>query len=219
MTIGERIAQLRREQKLSQEEVAEALFVSRQAVSKWENDQSSPDTENLIALSKLLGVDVEYLATGNAQLEQPEPPPVPRKKKVGFLYFLLIALLCTSILFFALWQKEKSDMSKMEELIRTSAYSCRQNLLSASVDNAEAYYLAIGDFRSFMQSWYQRWGDGSHDEYLCFNVIYSYMVSEPEKLVAHKADLMEMLELYSKDTRDLNAYNHLYRIYIYLLHG
>ncbi len=219
MTIGERISQQRKEKKLSQEEVAEALFVSRQAVSKWENDQSSPDTENLIALAKLLGVEVEYLVSGDMQDERPEAIPSPKKRKFGLLHFLLILLLCFAAVFLALWQGEKSDMSEMDELIETSAYSCRQNLLSASQENSRAYYMAVADFRCFMQSWYQRWGDGAHDEYLCFNVIYSYMVSEPEKLYAQKADLLEMLDLYSRNTRDLNAYNHLYRIYIYLLHG
>ena len=66
MTIGERIAKCRKEKNLSQEYVAEQLDVSRQAVSKWENDQTEPDTSNLIALSKLFGVSVEYLASGAA---------------------------------------------------------------------------------------------------------------------------------------------------------
>ena len=64
MTIGKRISRLRKEKRLSQEYLAEQLDVSRQAVSKWENDLSSPDTGNLIQLSSLLGVSVEYLATG-----------------------------------------------------------------------------------------------------------------------------------------------------------
>ncbi len=64
MTIGNRISTLRRERKLTQEYLAQALNVSRQAVSKWENDQTAPDTNNLIALAALFQVSVEYLATG-----------------------------------------------------------------------------------------------------------------------------------------------------------
>lgn len=63
-SIGERIAELRKSKNLSQEYIAERLDVTRQAVSKWEQDISSPDTKNLIALSELLEVSVEYLATG-----------------------------------------------------------------------------------------------------------------------------------------------------------
>ncbi len=56
-----RLAELRRSHNLSQEELAEKLNVSRQAVSKWERAESSPDTENLIALARLYGVSLDEL--------------------------------------------------------------------------------------------------------------------------------------------------------------
>lgn len=65
MSIGERIAELRKQQNISQVQLAKALGVSRQAVSKWENDQTAPDTINLIRLADLLATETEYLATGN----------------------------------------------------------------------------------------------------------------------------------------------------------
>ena len=64
MTLGKRISRLRTERKYSQEYLAERMDVSRQAVSKWEKDLSSPDTKNLIRLAELFDVSVEYLATG-----------------------------------------------------------------------------------------------------------------------------------------------------------
>lgn len=64
MSIGERISELRKEQNISQAELARMLDVSRQAVSKWETDLSSPDTLNLIKLADLLDTDIEYLASG-----------------------------------------------------------------------------------------------------------------------------------------------------------
>lgn len=64
MTAGERIYKCRKAKKLSQEYVATILGVSRQAVSKWENDLSVPDTLNYINLAKIFGVSVEYLAFG-----------------------------------------------------------------------------------------------------------------------------------------------------------
>ena len=64
MTLGERIAQLRREAGLSQEGLAERMGVSRQAVSKWENGSSEPSTANLLALAKLYGVDLGALLEG-----------------------------------------------------------------------------------------------------------------------------------------------------------
>jgi transcriptional regulator with XRE-family HTH domain len=65
MTVGQRIAKCRKNKNMSQEELAERLGISRQAVSKWENDLATPDTYNMIQLSKVLDEDVEYLACGN----------------------------------------------------------------------------------------------------------------------------------------------------------
>ena len=75
MSIGERITDLRKKQNMSQGQLAEAMGVSRQAVSKWENDQSSPDTVKLIQLAETLDTDVEYLATGRAMVYR-RPPVV-----------------------------------------------------------------------------------------------------------------------------------------------
>ena len=72
MNIGERIMALRKEKNISQTELAKRLNVSRQAVSKWEQGVSSPDTERLIQLAEILGTEVEYLATGS----HPEPGSV-----------------------------------------------------------------------------------------------------------------------------------------------
>lgn len=77
MSIGERIAELRKAVGLSQGQVASLLNVSRQAVSKWENDTSSPDTVRLIQLADVLSTDVEYLATGKASNTKVEKVYVP----------------------------------------------------------------------------------------------------------------------------------------------
>ena len=64
MNLGERITALRKERNISQGELAKRLEVSRQAVSKWEQGLSSPDTNKLIQLARILDTEVEYLATG-----------------------------------------------------------------------------------------------------------------------------------------------------------
>ena len=72
MSVGERITELRKQQNMSQGDLAKAMDVSRQAVSKWENGLSSPDTVKLIQLAEVLETDVEYLATGrNTVLRRP----------------------------------------------------------------------------------------------------------------------------------------------------
>lgn len=81
MSIGERITELRTRKNLSQGELASALSVSRQAISKWENDQSSPDTIHLIQLADLLDTEVAYLATGVKPVYEEAPIVVNLVKK------------------------------------------------------------------------------------------------------------------------------------------
>ena len=77
MSVGERIISLRAASSLSQGQLAERMGVSRQAVSKWENDLSCPDPLRLIQLADALNTDVEYLATGrHAAIKAPSDPIV-----------------------------------------------------------------------------------------------------------------------------------------------
>lgn len=65
-TLGSRIVKLRKEKGLTQEELAEKLGVSAQAISKWENDASCPDITLLPTLASILGVTTDELLTGNS---------------------------------------------------------------------------------------------------------------------------------------------------------
>ena len=69
MTIetANRLYELRKKHNLSQEELAEKLGVSRQAVSKWERSEASPDTDNLIALAKIYGLSLDELIYGEKE--------------------------------------------------------------------------------------------------------------------------------------------------------
>ena len=66
-TLGMRIALLRKQKPITQEELAEKMGVSSQAVSKWENDLSCPDIQSLPRLARLLGVTVDELLSGKSQ--------------------------------------------------------------------------------------------------------------------------------------------------------
>ena len=115
MRLGERIYRLRTEKGMSQGELAEALSVSRQSVSKWETDGATPDLEKLIKLSELFGISLDTLVKGSEPAEEaaPVPPPepeprviyveraepaIPRRKIVGYALFglaIMVVLLCT----------------------------------------------------------------------------------------------------------------------------
>lgn len=68
-TIGMRIQQKRKQKGFTQSELADKLYVSAQAVSKWENDQASPDITMLSSLSEILGVTIDYLINGKKETE------------------------------------------------------------------------------------------------------------------------------------------------------
>ena len=115
MRLGETIYRLRTEKGMSQGELAEALSVSRQSVSKWETDGATPDLEKLIKLSELFGISLDTLVKGRepateaAPVPPPEPEPrviyveraepvIPRRKIAGYALFglaILVVLLCT----------------------------------------------------------------------------------------------------------------------------
>lgn len=61
MTFSEKIINLRKAHRWSQEDFAEKLNVSRQAISRWENDSALPDALNILQISKLFGVTTDYL--------------------------------------------------------------------------------------------------------------------------------------------------------------
>ena len=75
MSLGDRISELRTIAGMSQLELSRQMEVSRQAVSKWESDQSSPDASNLIRLAEVLDTDIEYLTTGRRTFGR-RPPVV-----------------------------------------------------------------------------------------------------------------------------------------------
>ena len=91
-TLGTRIAALRREKEWKQDELAEKLGVSPQAVSKWENDQTCPDISLLPLLAKILGVSVDELLTGKKE-EAPAVRMLPEneRKDIGDMMLRIVA--------------------------------------------------------------------------------------------------------------------------------
>ena len=89
MTMGQRIRKCRKDKGFTQEYVACALGISRQAVYKWEKDQTCPDTANLIALAELLGTSVDYL-TAEAETKAVSNNQTERYLKASVLPFILI---------------------------------------------------------------------------------------------------------------------------------
>lgn len=99
MEFGEKLQMLRKARGWSQEELAQQINVSRQALSKWESGASIADTENVIALSRLFGVSTDYLLLRESETTSaPAAAPTPAKEKkwpvprIVWLVILLVAV-------------------------------------------------------------------------------------------------------------------------------
>ena len=73
MTLGERIMNLRMERQMSQSDLAEALDVSRQSISKWETNSSVPELEKLVMLCEIFGVSMDMLVRGVGEAASEDP--------------------------------------------------------------------------------------------------------------------------------------------------
>ena len=99
MEFGEKLQMLRKARGWSQEELAQQINVSRQALSKWESGASIADTENVIALSRLFGVSTDYLLLSESETTSaPAAVPTPTKEskwpvpRIVWLAILLVAV-------------------------------------------------------------------------------------------------------------------------------
>ncbi len=81
MTFGERLYELRKSKNISQEELAELLDVSRQSISKWENDKAYPEMTRLLFMSEYFDVSLDYLMRGTEENENKEEVSVSYKAK------------------------------------------------------------------------------------------------------------------------------------------
>lgn len=89
-TLGLRIGVLRRQKGLKQDEIAEMLNVTPQAVSKWENDQTCPDISLLPQLSNMLGVTVDELLTGKSAAPETRLVPEEERKDINDMMLRLV---------------------------------------------------------------------------------------------------------------------------------
>ncbi len=102
MNFSEKLYSLRKKSGLSQEELADQLNVSRQAVSKWESGASMPESEKLLAISRHFNVTVDYLMKD--ELAEPERVSAqPEDKKTSFVKYLGIAFCVLGCLCLFAW--------------------------------------------------------------------------------------------------------------------
>lgn len=84
MSLGETIYRLRTEKSLSQGDLAEMLDVSRQSISKWENNSAVPDLDKLVKLGEIFGVSLDELVKGEPHVIKPSPVEEKKREEGGF---------------------------------------------------------------------------------------------------------------------------------------
>lgn len=90
MNIAERLQELRKKAGYSQEQVAEKLGISRQAISKWESGQGKPEIDNIVRLTEIYEVSADYILLGN---ENRAITAVTEKKEINKEYRIAIGII------------------------------------------------------------------------------------------------------------------------------
>ncbi|MBR6594071.1 MAG: helix-turn-helix transcriptional regulator [Clostridia bacterium] len=103
MNISEKLYSLRKQKGLSQEQLAEKLNVSRQAVSKWESGVSVPESEKLIAISNFFGVSVDYLIKDDIEPPQDSLSTVPANRTDVVYKYIGLSLCVLGFICLMLW--------------------------------------------------------------------------------------------------------------------
>ena len=117
MALSEKLYELRKKSALSQEQLAEQLGVSRQAISKWESGKAVPETDTLITISKYFGVSLDYLSEDvvNSKIHQFKAASRPEKRILG------IATCIIGIVLLIVWGIVSVFMPSASEQIGTSS--------------------------------------------------------------------------------------------------
>lgn len=94
MTTGQKIYELRKSARITQEQFAEKLEVSRQAVSKWESDAAYPETDKIIKIAELFGVSCDYLLKDGVEAAGGR---LPHRRRALFTMLVTIAVVCCAV--------------------------------------------------------------------------------------------------------------------------
>jgi len=97
MTLGEKIQALRKQHRMSQEQLADELNISRQAVSKWETNESQPDIERLVEIGGLFNVSTDYLIKDGYTATTTVTPPTRKSRDESIFRNSRISFLVSAI--------------------------------------------------------------------------------------------------------------------------
>ena len=105
MELGKRLREYRSDLEMTQEELAEKMYVSRQTISSWENDKSYPDIHSLLMLSDLFGVTLDILVKGDIEImkEKVNQTDIRNFKRDSAIFGVLVIACVASPLLLVKW--------------------------------------------------------------------------------------------------------------------
>lgn len=123
MEFSEKLQTLRKQKNLTQEELAEILFVSRTAISKWESGRGYPNIDSLKAIAKFFGISIDQLLSGEELLSIAEKDVKEKENNLQDLIFGLIDISVAVFLFLPLFGQTSEGIIESVSLLSLSAIS------------------------------------------------------------------------------------------------
>ncbi len=117
MEFGEKLQQLRKQKSLTQEQLAEELFVSRTAVSKWESGKGYPNIESLKSISKLFSVSIDDLLSGEELISLAASENQSNLIKVFSLIYGILDLMAIACIFLPLYGQQDGEFIRVVTLL------------------------------------------------------------------------------------------------------
>ena len=105
MNLGKKIVKIRKDNKMSQEELAEALNVTRQTISNWENSKNYPDIETLILISDKFNISLDILLKGDKEMIENIDKKIKNNKKLKDIIIALIIIIFLLIISIFIYDK------------------------------------------------------------------------------------------------------------------
>lgn len=116
MEFNEKLQQLRKEKSMTQEQLAEELFVSRTAISKWESGKGYPNIDSLKSISKLFSVSIDNLLSGEELISLAESENLANINKIYSLIFGILDLMALTFLFLPLYGYQEGEFVRKVNL-------------------------------------------------------------------------------------------------------
>lgn len=144
--VGNRIQTLRRNSNLSQESLAEQLFITRQALSKWENGTSIPSIDSLLEISKIFNVSFEYLLCLGEEDEDVDPDDIFKGHERNYIIQKIVQGKLIIDIPNVIYQMSPTERLTILKALKEKKINCDYEELIVKLTESEKKYLFGGQY-------------------------------------------------------------------------